>query len=75
MDNNYGTVTLAPTNDLLFKKMLASEEPKDITQGFIRDFFGIEADLGEINIVAPYSINAYKAALEGTKEGAGLPTR
>ena len=50
------------TNDLAFKKVLASEENKDILQGFIKDFFGVTAE--DIVIENPYSINVYKEALE-----------
>ena len=50
------------TNDLLFKKMLASEENKDVLQGFIQDFCGLEVTIEEIHIVTPYSIKRYKDA-------------
>ena len=46
-----------PTNDLLFKKMLASPEHTDILGGFIRDFFNIEPE--ELTLETPYSIRAY----------------
>jgi len=46
-----------PTNDLLFRKTLASEENKDILQGLIRDTFGINPET--ITIKNPYSIHAY----------------
>jgi len=43
-----------------FKKILASEEHKAITQGFIKDFFGLEVGLDDIHIVNPYSIHAFE---------------
>ena len=53
-----------PLNDLLFKKMLSSEDQKAILQGFIRDFFNIDAALNEILLVTPYSIKTYKELLQ-----------
>jgi len=44
------------TNDLLFKKVLSSEENKDITQGFINDFCGLDVACDDIHIVNSYSI-------------------
>ena len=35
---------ILPTSDLAFKKVLASEENKDILAGLILDFFGIIAE-------------------------------
>jgi len=50
------------TNDLLFRKMLSSEENKDVLQGFIQDFCGLAVTFDEIHIVTPYSIKSYKEA-------------
>ena len=50
---------LNPTSDLGFKKILASEDHKTITKGFIADLFGLEASLDDIHIVNPYSIDVY----------------
>ncbi|MCL2491093.1 MAG: Rpn family recombination-promoting nuclease/putative transposase [Propionibacteriaceae bacterium] len=52
---------LRPTSDLGFKKILASEEHKTITQGFIKDFFGLDVELDDIHVVNPYSIPAFEA--------------
>ena len=52
-------IRINPLNDLLFKKMLATEDKKTILQGFIRDFFDINAALDEIILVTPYSIKSY----------------
>ena len=52
------------TNDLAFKKVLASEENKDILGGLIHDFFGVVAE--ELTIINPYSIDVFK---EHTKDG------
>ena len=52
-----------PTNDLAFKKVLASEENKDILQGLIADFFEIEVE--NLSIEHPYSISDYKEILDG----------
>ena len=53
----YAKMSIKVTNDLLFKKMLASEENKDITQGFIKDFCGLDAACEDIHIMNPYSID------------------
>jgi len=45
---------------------LASEDHKSVTQGFIKDFFGVVVELDNIHIVNPYSIHAYQ---EATKDG------
>jgi hypothetical protein len=34
---------ISPTGDLVFKKVFASEEHKEILGGFIHDFFGVVA--------------------------------
>ena len=49
---------ILPTGDLAFKKVLASEENKDILAGLIKDFFDIVVE--DLTIVYPYSIAAYK---------------
>jgi len=51
---------ISPTNDLLFRKVLASENHKDILGGLIGDFFGVEVAPEEITIENPYSIESYK---------------
>ncbi len=54
---------IKPTSDLAFKKVFGSEEYKDIPQGLILDFFGIEAK--NISIENPYQIETYKQMLKG----------
>ena len=54
---------ISPTNDLAFKKVLASEENKDILGGLINDFFDVTAE--EIVIENPYSIEAYAEYVKG----------
>jgi predicted transposase/invertase (TIGR01784 family) len=53
---------ISPTTDLAFKKVLGSEENKDILAGFIEDFF----DIKPISIVIekPYSIAVCKQYME-----------
>jgi predicted transposase/invertase (TIGR01784 family) len=53
---------IKPTEDLAFKKVLASEENKDILAGFIKDFFDIVPE--QIVIKNPYSIESYMELLE-----------
>ena len=53
---------ILPTNNLLFKKVLASDANKDILAGLINDFFNVKAE--EIVIEAPYSIDLYAEILE-----------
>jgi predicted transposase/invertase (TIGR01784 family) len=48
---------IPPTNDLAFKKLLASEDHKTITQGFIKDLFGMDVGLDKIHLRNPYSIH------------------
>ncbi|MDR0594918.1 MAG: Rpn family recombination-promoting nuclease/putative transposase [Bifidobacteriaceae bacterium] len=48
---------LRPTSDLAFKKLLASEGHKAVTQGFVEDFFGIRARVEDIRIENPYAIH------------------
>ena len=45
---------ILPTGDLAFKKVMSSEENKDILAGLIEDFFGIKAK--GLKIEKPYSI-------------------
>jgi len=45
-----------PTTDLGFEKILASTDHKNITRGFIADFFGLSVNVDDIHIVNPYSI-------------------
>jgi len=52
-----------PTSDLAFKKILASNDHKTVTQGFIKDFFGVLVEVDDIRIVNPYSIRAYREAV------------
>ncbi|MDR1238365.1 MAG: Rpn family recombination-promoting nuclease/putative transposase [Propionibacteriaceae bacterium] len=47
---------ILPTNDLAFKRLLASEDHKNVTQGFIKDLFGIDVELNKIRFRTPYSI-------------------
>ena len=54
---------VSATNDLAFKKVLASEENIDILQGLIADFYEIEVENLKIN--NPYSIAEYKEILDG----------
>jgi len=56
---------ISPTSDLAFKKVLASEDTKDILGGFINDFFGIEVTPDEITIKNPYSITVYWEYVNG----------
>ena len=63
---------ISPTNDLAFKKVLASEENKDILGGLINDFFDVVAE--EIVIENPYSIEAYIEHVKGQRGSwAGRP--
>jgi len=54
---------ISPTGDLAFKKVLASEENKDILAGLIGDFFNVEVE--ELAIENPYSIAAYVELVKG----------
>ena len=56
---------ISPTNDLAFKKVLASEENKDILAGLIEDFFSVKAE--DIVIENPYSIAAYIEHIKGSE--------
>jgi predicted transposase/invertase (TIGR01784 family) len=54
MGDRFGVVT--PLGDLAFKRLLASEDHKRITQGFIADLFEIQAEPDQIHIESPFSI-------------------
>ncbi|MCL1997847.1 MAG: PD-(D/E)XK nuclease family transposase [Turicibacter sp.] len=56
---------ISPTNDLAFKKVLASVEHIEILQGFITDFYEIE--ITDLAINNPYSIADYKEILNGVE--------
>jgi predicted transposase/invertase (TIGR01784 family) len=56
---------IRPTGDLAFKKVLASENTKDILCGLINDFFGFSVQAQEISLESPYSIDSYRAYLKG----------
>jgi len=49
---------ILPIGDLAIKKVLASEENKDILAGLIEDFFDVVVE--ELTIISPYSIAAYR---------------
>ena len=53
---------ISATSDLAFKKVLGSEENKDILAGFIKDFFEVEAE--EIVIEKPYSVTICKEYMQ-----------
>jgi len=57
-----------PTDDLAFKKILASEDHKTVTQGFIVDFFGLEVDVDELRITNPYSIDIVEETPHGEEQ-------
>jgi hypothetical protein len=52
---------IPPTNDLMFKKLMASEENKDILSGLITDVLGIIPE--DLTIISPYSIELCRALL------------
>ena len=60
MNSGRAQAGLRPTSDLGFKKILASEDHKTITQGFIKDFFGLNVELDDIHIINPYSIHKFE---------------
>ncbi|MCL2652935.1 MAG: hypothetical protein FWD63_04005 [Propionibacteriaceae bacterium] len=49
-----------PLSLLGITKVLTSEDHKTITQGFIADFFGLKAELDQIHIVEPYSVDCLR---------------
>jgi hypothetical protein len=57
---------ILPTNDLAFKKILASEDQKAVCCGFIHDFWNITVTPDELTIANPYSIQAYSEAVKNT---------
>ena len=54
---------ILPTGDLAIKKVLASEENKDILAGLIWDFF--EVDAQNLNIISPYNIVSFRELVKG----------
>ena len=54
---------ILPTGDLAIKKVLASEENKDVLAGLIEDFFDVVVE--DLTIVSPYSIAAYREFSKG----------
>ena len=54
---------ILPTGDLAIKKVLASEENKDILTGLIEDFFDVVVE--DLTIVTPYNIAAYRELNNG----------
>jgi predicted transposase/invertase (TIGR01784 family) len=57
-----------PTNDLALKKILASEDSKEIACGFIRDFGDLEVSEQVLTITEPYNIQVYQEKLKETGE-------
>ncbi|MCL2754751.1 MAG: Rpn family recombination-promoting nuclease/putative transposase [Oscillospiraceae bacterium] len=55
---------ISPINDLMFKKLMASVEHKDILSGIIVDVLGIVPE--DLKIVSPYSIELCKALVGET---------
>jgi predicted transposase/invertase (TIGR01784 family) len=53
---------VSPTSDLAVKKILCSEEHKDVLKGFISDFFELRFNVEDIFLENPYSIKSYKEA-------------
>jgi predicted transposase/invertase (TIGR01784 family) len=47
---------ISPVNDLAFKKALGSNNHPEITLGFIQDFAGLTAAVGDVKIANPYDI-------------------
>ena len=61
--NEFGNTDLTvvlPTNDLLFKKIFTSPENKNIAEGLIKDFYGM--DVKVLGVGNTYSFKEYKAA-------------
>lgn len=54
-----------PTNDLVFKKLFANEQNKDVLKGFIQDFFDVR--IREVKIKNPYSIKEFNQVLKKKK--------
>jgi len=57
-------MAITATNNLMFKKMFSSDENKDILQGLIKDFCGLDPTYEEIHIVNPVTIDSYKRAID-----------
>jgi predicted transposase/invertase (TIGR01784 family) len=55
-----GRMPIAPTNDLLFYKAMASAEHPEITAGFISDMLGIE--VASVEVEQPYDIKRFVRA-------------
>jgi predicted transposase/invertase (TIGR01784 family) len=55
---------ISPTGDLAFKKVLASDENKDILCGLINDFFNVNVTVDEITIKNPYNIKEYRELIK-----------
>jgi hypothetical protein len=69
MDEKVMTERIKPTSDLGFKKILATDQCKDVLQGIIGDFFDLWIPLDEINITVPYDIKVYEEYLKRLKDG------
>ena len=56
----------APTNDLLFKKMLATPGHESVPANLINDFFGPGIKVRDLEVIDPYSVEAVtRAVTEG----------
>ena len=58
---------ISPTGDLAFKKVLASENNKDILAGLITDFFKFEVIPEEMVIENPYNIEVFSNVVDGVE--------
>jgi predicted transposase/invertase (TIGR01784 family) len=47
---------LLPSNDVLFKRVMASPEFLNVPQGLFKDVFGLEVPLSAIHLRSPYSV-------------------
>jgi len=56
-----------PTNDLLFKKMLTSEDSASILKNFVKDLLGLE--FKSLTPKETYHIDSYKKAFENVEIG------
>jgi hypothetical protein len=69
LDNSnkgHDILRISPTNDLALKKVLASEENKDILQGLVHDFFGLTVRCDDIVLDHPYSSATRSRVLQYT---------
>jgi predicted transposase/invertase (TIGR01784 family) len=64
-DELAGKRLVLPTNDLLFKRVLANAEHPSVTLGFINDMLGLNAC--SVHIENPYDINTFKDNLKQGK--------